>query len=207
MRLKDRRGSSPLARGLLQVWEYLFPRRRIIPARAGFTPVTRVDDAIVGDHPRSRGVYIRKEDQNEHRPGSSPLARGLPYHLSATRNFRRIIPARAGFTVGNGGGESTRADHPRSRGVYGRMVCSASHFGGSSPLARGLLRPKAAGLIVGGIIPARAGFTSARARVELSPSDHPRSRGVYHAPSSRASDFAGSSPLARGLLYMVNDSL
>ena len=35
----------------------------------------------------------------------------------------------------------------------------------------------------------------------LPSSDHPRSRGVYGAPSSKMNRSAGSSPLARGLLY------
>ena len=70
---------------------------------------------------------------------------------------------------------------------------------GSSPLARGL--PGGGDLIGqgGGIIPARAGFTSppctrcARAR------DHPRSRGVYSSCMRVGTASVGSSPLARGL--------
>ena len=52
---------------------------------------------------------------------------------------------------------------------------------GSSPLARGLLKGREEDTMNTGIIPARAGFTSAvrsRARARW---DHPRSRGVYHA--------------------------
>ena len=50
-------GSSPLARGLRAF--PLRPRemRRIIPARAGFTPDTRQARTSTTDHPRSRGVY------------------------------------------------------------------------------------------------------------------------------------------------------
>ena len=70
-------GSSPLARGL---------RCRdcgdrhgagIIPARAGFT--ARHELATIGlrDHPRSRGVYWYDRRTDQHRTGSSPLARGL----------------------------------------------------------------------------------------------------------------------------------
>ena len=70
---------------------------------------------------------------------------------------------------------------------------------GSSPLARGLRSPSAAGPMASGIIPARAGFTR-RSPTSLRPSpDHPRSRGVYLArPGPRFLD-DGSSPLARGL--------
>ena len=73
---------------------------------------------------------------------------------------------------------------------------------GSSPLARGLL--KAAGVTAEAIriIPARAGFTPhPHHRAATSP-DHPRSRGVYAAPALDALKVLGSSPLARGLLYL-----
>ena len=91
----------------------------------------------------------------------------------------RIIPARAGFT--------------RLGGVP--FLLSP----GSSPLARGLLVSRPAGMIPPGIIPARAGFTEIRGRVKGSGRDHPRSRGVYLARTWPASRYSGSSPLARGL--------
>ena len=50
---------------------------------------------------------------------------------------------------------------------------------GSSPLARGLLVFAVASAIVGGIIPARAGFTRGGRRHPHPARDHPRSRGVY----------------------------
>ena len=70
---------------------------------------------------------------------------------------------------------------------------------GSSPLARGLL-PAGEGLpSVGGIIPARAGFTVVSAPVTGGDGDHPRSRGVYVDHNCGAISIRGSSPLARGL--------
>ena len=71
-------GSSPLARGLLPVMEGGAVRLGIIPARAGFTVTVRPDGVIVEDHPRSRGVYQRLQEQGYYGAGSSPLARGLP---------------------------------------------------------------------------------------------------------------------------------
>ena len=111
----------------------------------------------------------------------------------------RIIPARAGFTRGapapGGGGQ----DHPRSRGVYGGQEVGEDARDGSSPLARGLQDAAAEGVHALRIIPARAGFTSPAPVVVPSPSDHPRSRGVY-TPSCRIGTLrSGSSPLARGL--------
>ena len=131
--------------------------------------------------------------------GSSPLARGLRQGPAADRRQAGIIPARAGFTrKGRSGGE-WRGDHPRSRGVYLPASPLRSEPVGSSPLARGL-----PGLLLthahnGGIIPARAGFTSRTTRRPSTPQDHPRSRGVYVQHLTQCTGNDGSSPLARGL--------
>ena len=50
--------------------------------------------------------------------GSSPLARGLRTAQRITVDRDRIIPARAGFTIGAPWAQYVRPDHPRSRGVY-----------------------------------------------------------------------------------------
>ena len=50
--------------------------------------------------------------------GSSPLARGLLEDWLRDYYGRRIIPARAGFTVREGPDGRSMGDHPRSRGVY-----------------------------------------------------------------------------------------
>ena len=50
--------------------------------------------------------------------GSSPLARGLLHPDIGVVGEVRIIPARAGFTDSQNGGENGVEDHPRSRGVY-----------------------------------------------------------------------------------------
>ena len=52
-------GSSPLARGLHDRLPPVATGRRIIPARAGFTEQSAGGGSGGGDHPRSRGVYIR----------------------------------------------------------------------------------------------------------------------------------------------------
>ena len=93
------------------------------------------------------------------RDGSSPLARGLPGERAPGRSDGGIIPARAGFTIELGTGIEVPEDHPRSRGVYHRVLRSHEGLRGSSPLARGLRDDAEDGSLLQRIIPARAGFT------------------------------------------------
>ena len=96
----------------------------IIPARAGFTCVGGIPGFAMWDHPRTRGVYspgASRPTRNEDHPrtrgvypevgvrsiwnrGSSPHARGLPQVAETRFGGFRIIPARAGFTLGTFGG-------------------------------------------------------------------------------------------------------
>ena len=193
------RGSSPLARGLPDQVLQARVRRRIIPARAGFTNRRATPPPPGRDHPRSRGVYHPRGQHPCCPAGSSPLARGLHLVVHALRQHVRIIPARAGFTPRRRGRLPGRQDHPRSRGVYRASVGRECPKRGSSPLARGLHRPCCDRPPAWRIIPARAGFTL---HIRLEPGDHrdhPRSRGVYRPLSRGCACTWGSSPLARGL--------
>ena len=91
-------------------------------------------------------------------------------------------------------------DHPRSRGVYPGGPGPKDPLRGSSPLARGLRRGSRLGGRLPRIIPARAGFTSRKRFRGNNRPDHPRSRGVYSSQNVALPAYAGSSPLARGLL-------
>ena len=177
------KGSSPLARGL---------RGRCEPRSWRSS-----------DHPRSRGVYLRKPLRRPPGGGSSPLARGLPPLVDLGSAVDGIIPARAGFTAQRAGRHAHVRDHPRSRGVY----CDASGFisviGGSSPLARGLREFPSARERYRRIIPARAGFTDQFWFIWAYTEDHPRSRGVYVETRSALGALPGSSPLARGLPFLI----
>ena len=193
------RGSSPLARGLPAVGTNPPDTGGIIPARAGFTESTRPSTATRPDHPRSRGVYVARSAVEGMGTGSSPLARGLLAGALVDQHRPRIIPARAGFTGGRPRQPTRYSDHPRSRGVYSRILFGGREGGGSSPLARGLQAVVEAMAGRPRIIPARAGFTPAgRPAWRVSP-DHPRSRGVYRSQRVHINLWAGSSPLARGL--------
>ena len=193
------RGSSPLARGLPGRSESGGACGRIIPARAGFTRRQAPNPRAGGDHPRSRGVYLRPPTGCWRRPGSSPLARGLRQESGMRPTSEGIIPARAGFTRRPRGRRPRPRDHPRSRGVYRRVRCSVAWAAGSSPLARGLRPPGAGGVDGDRIIPARAGFTMLICGHWPTSGDHPRSRGVYASGGAHRMVTAGSSPLARGL--------
>ena len=172
-------GSSPLARGLPGAGRGAGGRRRIIPARAGFTAGRTRTAGLPGDHPRSRGVYFSPDGGGAIRMGSSPLARGLPARPGRRAHPPGIIPARAGFTPPALRRQGSQQDHPRSRGVYTRDWIVRVTNDGSSPLARGLLFGRAGRYGEGRIIPARAGFTAMSTRPLRPGRDHPRSRGVY----------------------------
>ena len=131
--------------------------------------------------------------------GSSPLARGLLDEDRDREYLSRIIPARAGFTQSATLKGTLSWDHPRSRGVYRALDRGLRVPQGSSPLARGLLRPNTPQSRHHRIIPARAGFTSRSTWAARSAPDHPRSRGVYTTERRGGPRMDGSSPLARGL--------
>ena len=132
-------GSSPLARGLRSDRPERRRAGRIIPARAGFTPVGRRSRPRPWDHPRSRGVYFPAAWRSSTVEGSSPLARGLLATLTVLLLTPGIIPARAGFTRPAPALFLLTRDHPRSRGVYPESFQPSVSGLGSSPLARGLL--------------------------------------------------------------------
>ena len=111
-------GSSPLARGLPIAEKLGLSRRRIIPARAGFTSSPSAAATTGEDHPRSRGVYHWVMSLRSRSAGSSPLARGLHCRGRVQVAGHRIIPARAGFTSVAFAHRGANEDHPRSRGVY-----------------------------------------------------------------------------------------
>ena len=137
-RLVSQAGSSPLARGLPRRHRMVRQRRRIIPARAGFTRRRTTWRTSATDHPRSRGVYVTSVLHRWPDIGSSPLARGLRTSRRVDDAQWWIIPARAGFTHHLAGRRLGGPDHPRSRGVYKKRKLSVKDRGGSSPLARGL---------------------------------------------------------------------
>ena len=96
--------------------------------------------------------------------------------------------------------QSQNGAHPRSRGEHRWVPPSSRSQAGSSPLARGTHRPSEKFHPRSGLIPARAGNTSANAAQTFLPWAHPRSRGEHVIPSAPYNRGKGSSPLARGTL-------
>ena len=152
---------------------------RIIPAHAGFTVRDQPAAGVIEDHPRTRGVYRSPAGVRDWRSGSSPHTRGLRLRVHQDPTQHRIIPAHAGFTHPSGPRGPGRADHPRTRGVYGAPTHRRRAARGSSPHTRGLPPPTGPRSQPIRIIPAHAGFTSRSGHGRGPASDHPRTRGVY----------------------------
>ena len=153
------KGSSPLSRGIRGPGEGELRLPGIIPALAGNTRRSGRRRSPRSDHPRSRGEYRLLEPPARVQEGSSPLSRGILGHHPAPWRFPRIIPALAGNTSSHRRRRTARADHPRSRGEYGRQVCEQGAKFGSSPLSRGILTGGGPGIPRRRIIPALAGNT------------------------------------------------
>ena len=172
-------GSSPLARGTQNIESEAVARVRLIPARAGNTGSTVLAAGGLQAHPRSRGEHQSSPVNSNVSSGSSPLARGTPNDRKPSRAAHRLIPARAGNTVGGHGVESFLSAHPRSRGEHVWWSwCVVLPFG-SSPLARGTLRRRLEHPAVRRLIPARAGNTATSRTPRIPISAHPRSRGEH----------------------------
>ena len=113
-----RRGSSPLARGTLHRASSRASSHRLIPARAGNTRRTTFDSPRPPAHPRSRGEHFLPWDAVQAPAGSSPLARGTRRQVLLQISLERLIPARAGNTVGRCFSRLRLTAHPRSRGEH-----------------------------------------------------------------------------------------
>ena len=153
-------GSSPLARGKLQLLLVQARGAGLIPARAGKTSRGLIGARVMRAHPRSRGENVNPPDCVVCHSGSSPLARGKHRQREQVRHRQGLIPARAGKTPSRHQSLGPKPAHPRSRGENGQA--SAAYFAaqGSSPLARGKRSGRRRRRRPCRLIPARAGKTS-----------------------------------------------
>ena len=125
-------GSSPRERGTLQAGACRFRTYRFIPARAGNTGALMGFPRPWPVHPRASGEHRWWRSLPWFFSGSSPRERGTPPHRPARGRRSRFIPARAGNTVGQRGGQHILdGSSPRERGTrcawracapYGRFI-------------------------------------------------------------------------------------
>ena len=179
-------GSSPLARGTLELSGLHDYRMRFIPAGAGNTAPSGGAGVSVAVHPRWRGEHEPQGLPTSRRTGSSPLARGTQYAVQRRYYAERFIPAGAGNTF------------------WARPISVA--LNGSSPLARGTRLLKNIKFSDERFIPAGAGNTRSLSVTPSSVTVHPRWRGEHG--DARRTDFGsyGSSPLARGTHTLNSDA-
>ena len=191
-------GSSPLARGTLQLALDLPEEARFIPARAGNAGCGRAPQRGSAVHPRSRGERNSGSLCSVSIAGSSPLARVTLSGMWYRWRCRRFIPARAGNAAAVNKIELPAAVHPRSRGERWPVDRWGVDTGGSSPLARGTRCHLCKTIKAPRFIPARAGNARFCPERRRSASVHPRSRGERLMFDGGEAVQDGSSPLARG---------
>ena len=91
-------GSSPRARGTLDLGTGLDARYRFIPACAGNTSRSPPSSSSSPVHPRVRGEHPAGLRRGADDDGSSPRARGTPQNGESRITSHRFIPACAGNT-------------------------------------------------------------------------------------------------------------
>ena len=98
MRITALPGSSPLTRGKPTWRARVDLARRLIPAHAGKTSLSRLTPSRRWAHPRSRGENFGLVALSFADDGSSPLTRGKPDPWASQRSWIGLIPAHAGKT-------------------------------------------------------------------------------------------------------------
>ena len=130
-------GSSPLARGTREWFEWPSHLVWFIPAGAGNTRRVIRNLTMPTVHPRWRGEHPAESGPLRRLDGSSPLARGTPVYTQQQSLAVRFIPAGAGNTKPLRRSPASRTVHPRWRGEHRMLGQQVAVFRGSSPLARG----------------------------------------------------------------------
>ena len=211
-------GSSPRMRGSLSELSKWRMVRRIIPAHAGLTPRRSRGRRRIGDHPRACGAHhvahsfylIWMGSSPRMRgslsvqlaggivAGSSPRMRGSPTKRRRSMRPMGIIPAHAGLTRPRSWMIACLRDHPRACGAHFQHLPQSRHVIGSSPRMRGSQLVKESAHKYDGIIPAHAGLTQRKLRVDYDQRDHPRACGAHIHHTATGSSPSGSSPRMRG---------
>ena len=172
-------GSSPRMRGSRTISRSRNVVSGIIPAHAGLTGRTSSSGTPSRDHPRACGAHFLFCLHLDYYMGSSPRMRGSPAGSSSLNRAKGIIPAHAGLTVLYRSRLSALRDHPRACGAHLVMTIGQSVIMGSSPRMRGSRQVGIDFSLAHGIIPAHAGLTYIKKRVNMLAWDHPRACGAH----------------------------
>ena len=199
-------GSSPHVRGTQSVRTRNTLRLRFIPACAGNTIFIVSVASVRSVHPRMCGEHLAILLPLTPTNGSSPHVRGTRPFLEISTPQQRFIPACAGNTVLKKSDGLCAAVHPRMCGEHLDSGNSKIWQTGSSPHVRGTRISSHVIRVQKRFIPACAGNTSARPRVSVSCSVHPRMCGEHCSHSRKARSDSGSSPHVRGTLAKTNFS-
>ena len=197
-------GSSPLTRGKPTLRRSGCFLERLIPTHAGKTATPRRPAHGWGAHPHSRGENAPRSPRSAKPPGSSPLTRGKRRRWWRPLCRGGLIPTHAGKTSRPPRRRQRREAHPHSRGENRLAVIGASIGVGSSPLTRGKRAPAREIEAPEGLIPTHAGKTRPPPRIPRPCQAHPHSRGENTGPPAPRSTQAGSSPLTRGKLHLLD---
>ncbi len=186
-------GSSPRVRGTRVGQQDRRSVHGIIPACAGNTRRATSQASRLWDHPRVCGEHSTIRRTCSSPTGSSPRVRGTRQGGLHRIAELGIIPACAGNTDLQRGGNLVTWDHPR---VCGEHYVDVGEWGaapGSSPHVRGTRRRWRMPKLLYGIIPACAGNTCTTARTGATRRDHPRVCGEHVAGGGRVAAPAGRS--------------
>ena len=131
------RGTSPRARGKLQLAGDLTGTAGNIPACAGKTLKQDSVRISLAEHPRVRGENNRSVRRIVNKCGTSPRARGKHLQIIRVITGNRNIPAHAGKTFSAGHVYGAVEEHPRVRGENVVGILGVRNQFGTSPRARG----------------------------------------------------------------------
>ena len=191
-------GSSPRVRGKRR------QRRRgrsvlgLIPARAGKTRSCAPSTTPRTAHPRACGENLARRGRGSLGGGSSPRVRGKQAVQALGGEPGGLIPARAGKTTSPTAASTSAWAHPRACGENSTASATSRCWSGSSPRVRGKRGDQGPPAGGGGLIPARAGKTSAFRSASPPLPAHPRACGENEWKNGGGQIRTGSSPRVRG---------
>ena len=152
-------------------------REQLIPAWAGKTGSITSNASDPKAHPRMGGENGGCTRAGVTTSGSSPRGRGKPGPAVRVFLAVRLIPARAGKTRASRAWMTTGGAHPRAGGENATRGLPVAFNVGSSPRGRGKPETRSESTNRGGLIPARAGKTTATKPTRCRSTAHPRAGG------------------------------